>query len=80
VSRLDVGLIEELPVRRLGPEQLGDDVVQGKQPVVGGCRNVRPLPFAGSSVHGPFLARNHAYMNRQVLDRRGQRSILIPTN
>jgi len=35
--------------------------------------------FAGSSVHGHFLAPNHTHMNPRVLDRRGRRSILIPT-
>src|SRR5262245_58087106 len=65
VSRLDVRLIDELPVRRLGPDQLAEDVVQGEQPVVGRCRNIGPLPFACSSAHGHFLVVNHSYMNRR---------------
>ena len=68
VTRLDVRLVDELPVRRLTPDQLGEDVVQGKQPVVGCGRNVGPLSFARSSVHGPILAVHHAHMTRWMLD------------
>src|SRR5262249_10329262 len=65
VTRLDVRLIDELPVRRLSSDQLAEDVVQGKKPVRGRCGNVGPLSFGRSSAHGPFLAVNHAYMNRR---------------
>src|SRR5262249_9121712 len=60
VTRLDARLIDELPVRCLTASQLGEHVVQGKQPVVTSCRNVRPRSFGRPTAHGCLLARNHA--------------------
>src|ERR1051325_9112625 len=48
VIRLDVRLLDELAVRRLAAHQPGEDVVQRKQPVPPGCRNVRPPSFVCS--------------------------------
>src|SRR5262245_54510809 len=70
-ARLDVRLVDELPVRRLTPDQPGEDVIQRKQPVVVRCRNVGPLSLSCVSAHGHFLAVNRAYLNRRRLACRG---------
>ena len=63
VTRLDVRLIEQLAVRRLATDQLGEPIVQRKQPVVASGGNVRPRSFGCSGGHAGFLAGNHAEMN-----------------
>src|SRR5262249_25270020 len=67
VHRLDVRLIDELSVRRLTADQLGEHVVQREQPVVTGRRNERPVSLASCSAHGYFLSGNYAYMNPRTL-------------